>query len=118
MAPIRNTPCPTGRAMGEQLDRFYNEELARLGLPDARCGTCAFRAGTHPNGCLTTVADALRCVVERGPSFNCHERADPETGSPLMCVGFMVLAHSGMGKPPVEMPWPFSDEAGHEGNPT
>lgn len=70
---------PEGRAAGQQLARLTEPailDLASEGEPDDRCKSCAFRAGTVPNGCLQTQLDALKCVVE-GVPFMCHH-ADRE----------------------------------------
>lgn len=66
---------PEGRSMGMQIARMtepWIAELARNGEPDERCKSCAFRAGTVPNGCLQTQMDVLKAVVERVP-FLCHQ---------------------------------------------
>jgi hypothetical protein len=70
-----------------------------------RCGTCAFRAGTIPNGCAGTLMDALKCVVERTP-FYCHERKG-EDGSEAFCIGWAMLALTDERKSAGETPWPF-----------
>ncbi len=100
MALVRNRPSPEGRALGTELARFADIEVAKLGV-DLRCGTCAFRAGTIPNGCLPTVGDALKCAMEQEPPFLCHERPG------LHCAGWAAMVRDGQ---PVQMPYPFSDE--------
>lgn len=66
MSLILNEPTPEGRALGEKLAEFCETEIAAN--PDAvkleRCPTCAFRKGTHPNGCVPTVMDALKCIMD------------------------------------------------------
>ncbi len=67
--------CPQGQALGAQLVRLTEPWVAALasqGEPDMRCKSCAFRAGTVPNGCLQTQMDALKAVVEDVP-FLCHQ---------------------------------------------
>ena len=97
---VRNRPSLEGRALGAELARFADVEIAKLGT-DLRCRSCAFRAGTVPNGCLPTVGDALKCSME-GVPFWCHER------SHLHCAGWAALCDPT--KEPVLMPYPFSDE--------
>lgn len=66
---------PEGRAMGEQIVRLTEPWVAKLaadGEPDERCKSCAFRAGTVPNGCIQTQMDVLKAVVEKVP-FLCHQ---------------------------------------------
>lgn len=71
----RNRVTPEGRAMGEQIVRLTEPTIAALvaeGEPDERCKSCAFRAGTVPNGCPQTQLDVLKAVVE-GVPFGCHQ---------------------------------------------
>jgi hypothetical protein len=88
---IKNEPTPEGRALGEQLARLTEVELAKLKpkFPNHAepCGTCAFRRGTYPNGCLATVMDALKCVVENH-DFMCHEHRKGEPMTP--CTGWFI----------------------------
>jgi hypothetical protein len=50
-----------------------------------RCNDCAFRAGTLPNGCEVTLADAIKCAFE-GQVFFCHKgKADKP------CMGWLTL---------------------------
>lgn len=61
--------------MGEQMARLTDKSIAALaaeGEEDERCKSCAFRAGTVPNGCPQTQMDALKCVIE-GVPFKCHQ---------------------------------------------
>lgn len=104
---IRNAPTPDGAAMGERLARWTEkalaEALAKYPNQVHPCSTCAFRRGTYPNGCVTTVMDALKCVTERHP-FYCHEKQNEGR----VCAGWFLL-QSGAGAP-VNAPWKFSDE--------
>ena len=82
----RNTPDDNGRALGEQMARFTEQtemdmRAAGVQIPE-RCKTCAYRLGTSPNGCVTTLMTALKCTME-GEPFNCHER-DGE------CAGWQI----------------------------
>lgn len=66
---------PEGQFLGEQMARLYDIAEKRLGDmadPDERCKTCAFRAGTVPNGCPQTQLDISKCVAESIP-FYCHQ---------------------------------------------
>jgi hypothetical protein len=63
-----------GRLLGLFLVKLCEPTIAKLitdGEPDERCSTCAFRAGTVPNGCEQTVMDAVKCVKE-DVVFRCH----------------------------------------------
>jgi hypothetical protein len=102
---IRNKPSPEAYALGEHLARFCEVEIERyresgMAVP-RRCSTCAFRAGTYANGCLPTVADALKCAVE-GVPFECHEHRKADAAP--VCAGWMLL-NSGEGE--VRLPWDF-----------
>lgn len=103
MALILNRPCSLGREVGSHLARFTEVEVARLraegkSVPE-RCATCAFRAGTEPNGCLTTMADAFKALLE-GDVFDCHEQPGP-------CAGWAILRRASHGGEPVQMPWEY-----------
>jgi len=66
---------PEGRALGESMARLYDIAEKRLGDkadPDERCKTCAFRAGTVPNGCAQTQLDINKCAAD-GIPFYCHQ---------------------------------------------
>jgi hypothetical protein len=66
---------PQGVAMGLQMARLADNACAKLeleGEKDERCQSCAFRAGTVPNGCVQTQMDVLKAVVE-GVPFLCHQ---------------------------------------------
>lgn len=108
---------PEGRVLGAQTARLADNaaaHLARIGEADERCKSCAFRAGTVPNGCLQTQADVVKCLVERVP-FGCHQ---PAGG---ICHGWyaaQVLMRAkekatGQSRPNLTCPWEFSppDEA-------
>lgn len=114
MKPDHARVSPEGKALGEQMVRLTEPAIAMLveeGEPDERCSSCAFRAGTVPNGCLQTQMDVLKAVVERVP-FLCHQ--NDRKGS--ICHGWFAAmvatryAEKQRGEPlPVsECPWPFS----------
>jgi hypothetical protein len=102
---------PLGVALQKQTMRLYVQPgldmLAAEGEPDTRCGTCAFREGTVPGGCVQTQADALKAILEDVP-FMCH--AHQEDGKfTRICHGwFAARIHTGIDKAPVKCPWPFS----------
>lgn len=109
----RNRPSPEGIAFGEQLARFADVEEARfraagLAVP-VRCQSCAYRKGSYPNQCLSTVANAMKCSMEREP-FYCHHgmklKQDTDQQRPKSVCGGWILMHSA--EPPVEAPWPFT----------
>lgn len=67
-----NVATPEGRALGAQMARLCDGEIAN-GKRDDRCDTCAFRAGDHlANGSPETLMSALKCAME-GEPFWCHE---------------------------------------------
>lgn len=110
----RNRVTPQGLALGEQMVRLTTpaiEALAAEGEPDERCKSCAFRAGTIPNGCPQTQLDALKAVVE-GVPFLCHQH--DKKGD--VCHGWFAArvairrASEARGVPlgVTHCPWPFS----------
>lgn len=115
MTLVRNKPEKDGWELGSHLHRFCEAEIEKysgsgLAVPE-RCGTCAFREGTFPNGCVTTVMDALKSVLERDKTvFLCHEhkRGDPAP----VCAGYLLLA--GKEREAVRANWKFSDEYSNE----
>lgn len=84
---IRNRPTPEGIELGQNIARLIQPEIDKLwkenGIPDLRCQSCAFRAGTVPNGCGQTILDALECV-ENGPAFVCHQNQEN------LCHGYVA----------------------------
>jgi len=90
---VPNVPTPEGRALGTQIARLCDqaEEQVRERFPrhHRRCGDCAFRAGTDPNGCVETVMDATKAVLEGIPFF-CH-KAMPDGEPKLLCAGWTIL---------------------------
>lgn len=94
---IRNTPSPEGRLLGTQLALLHGkaEPAVLAQFPDhaKRCASCAFRAGTVPNGCFITAMDALKAVVEGDPFYCHHDLADD--GSPTaICAGWAIAVTS------------------------
>ena len=89
-----NRATPEGRALGRELARLCDGELA--GKQDDRRQTCAFRAGDHlANGSPETLMSAVKCMAERTP-FWCHEHDRP-------CAGWLAMrAPPEMAR---EMPW-------------
>lgn len=69
----RNRPTALGKEAGAHLARFCDQAEMKKTTLHPRCKTCAFRAGSIPNGCESTVMDALKCSMEDTP-FMCHER--------------------------------------------
>lgn len=103
-----NRVTPEGRAMGEQMARLTEpviQRLAALGEPDARCKTCAFRAGTVPNGCLQTQLDVFKSVMEQIP-FGCHTPGGEPNGK--VCHGWYAAYIATRHAPPTPVPWPMS----------
>jgi hypothetical protein len=106
---IPNRPSALGSQLGENHARFADQEEAKfaaaLGFIPVRCKSCAFRAGTVPNGSSTTQMDALKCVMEKLP-FYCHEG---EHGEESICAGYILMTADRTNK--IECPWPYSDDA-------
>lgn len=68
---VPNVPCEAGAAMGKEIARMTEPSLKKFrelfpNAPDM-CHDCAFRAGSVPNQCAATVADALKSVLELVP---------------------------------------------------
>ncbi len=95
---VPNLPTPEGRALGVELARICDGEAERRTDVPERCATCAFRAGTYPNGCAATLMNATKCVAERVPFF-CHECPGN------LCSGFRLMVFDKK----VHLPWPFSE---------
>ena len=105
---------PEGRAAGQQMARMAAKGvqlLASEGEPDERCKTCAFTAGTVPNGCLQTQMDALKATVE-GVPFLCHQAnkaGEPCWGWYASRVALRRASQiSGNPLPVQSCPWNFS----------
>lgn len=107
---------PEGRAMGKMMAQLADAECASLaaqGEDDERCKTCAFRAGTVPNGCIQTQSDAVKAVVEDVP-FMCHSHISPSGQHTTICHGWFAVRRiadrkekrEGKKLPPA--PWDFS----------
>lgn len=110
MAKVRNRPSPVGIETGSHLARFTDKaeqdwHEAGMNFIPQRCASCAFRSGTVPNGCVTTVADAMKCTMERKP-FHCHHGMKGH-GPESVCAGWILLNSA---QPPVQAPWKYSDE--------
>lgn len=115
---IRARPTPEGRVLGEQLARLTEVEMVKLRAKFPGhlepCGTCAFRRGTVPNGCPTTLMDAIKCAVE-GDTFYCHEH---RKGEPMQaCTGWLIAYTAMRSKPDVlkrmgnlTAPWEYTRE--------
>lgn len=107
MAIVRNVPTTEGREAGAHLARMTEPailELAAQGEPDERCKTCAFRAGTYPNGCPITVMDAIKCGLE-GTPFWCHDKSRQPQPT---CHGWFALRYALDGKT-TTVGWEFSE---------
>ena len=76
---VRNRPTSQGRELGTEMARLYNTGDPE---PDLRCLDCAFRLGTDPNGSISTLMDAIKCISE-GVPFLCHMEQTPKT-----CAGY------------------------------
>ncbi len=93
---------PEGRMIGRQLAALADHNIkAKVGLADKRCGTCALRVGTVPNGCAQTMADVVKCIVER-QDFSCHQDKSRR------CAGFAAVILSRKDVEAGLCPWDFS----------
>lgn len=111
---VPNRPDPAGYALGEHLARFADqatESLRAQGVEvPERCASCAFRAGTIPNGCVSTVMDATKCLIEHEP-FVCHHDKTQRT----LCAGYLaIMADEGPDKKPGKAPWPMTRDGSTE----
>lgn len=83
---IPNRPSPLGIEAGVELARL-TETTHHPALMD-RCNSCAFRAGTIPNGCAETVNAAIECL-QTGETFYCHQIPNgAEPSKP--CAGWLA----------------------------
>lgn len=103
---VINVPSAEGTLLGRQLARFADaaEPGHRERNPGAprRCGECAYRRGTFPNRCLSTVANALKCAVE-GEPFLCHvPNPHNQTETNGLCAGWLILNGESKGEPTAE----------------
>lgn len=111
---VRNKPTKEGREIGVYLARWADaaleKQLQQFPNMRDRCASCAFRSGSFPNGCLDTVMDALKCVME-GAEFMCHHDMIDDKPTEV-CAGWLAVwsesATNGM--PEQKAPWPFSHE--------
>jgi hypothetical protein len=90
---IKNAPSAEGRALGAVLARLHDaaEPSVLVQFPDhaRRCASCAFRAGTFPNGCAATTMDALKAVIEGAP-FYCHHDRSADGSPTAFCAGWAI----------------------------
>lgn len=91
---VPNLPSEEGAALGAQMARaadMVEEAQRKRGLTMLpRCDDCAFRAGTLPNRCLSTLVDATKCVLEAKP-FYCHKGVADGGKPKRLCAGAAVL---------------------------
>lgn len=100
---------PEGRAIGSQLVRLVEPVIKHLeahGDSDERCKSCAFRAGTVPNGCLQTMMDAVKAMSEQKP-FYCHVERYVD-GTNKLCAGWLATQWGAADHEPVACSWEFS----------
>lgn len=94
---VPNLPTTEGRLLGAELARLCDIEedrlRARFPTMHRRCGECAFRLGTDPNGCTETLMDAVKALAE-GIPFYCHKAITPDGQPKILCAGYAALAGS------------------------
>lgn len=108
---------PEGKTAGALMARLADAECAVLASkhdePDERCKTCAFRAGTVPNGCAQTQSDVAKAVIEHVP-FMCHSHQDAGGRFNRICHGWFAVtrivdrARTAGAQLPEKAPWDFS----------
>jgi DNA-directed RNA polymerase subunit RPC12/RpoP len=91
---IPNRPTELGRAAGVELARLTDaaevKQLKKFPNMRERCVSCAFRAGTIPNGCEETLVDAVEAITT-GRAFKCHMGPKDEGGNLTeLCIGWML----------------------------
>ncbi|WP_127814885.1 hypothetical protein [Bordetella bronchiseptica] len=111
---VPNRPSPEGRIIGAQLARLTDQAesalLVRFHDHPRRCKSCAFTAGTVPNGCLLTVMDALKATMEMEP-FYCHQpKLGPDGKPTTICAGWSIAISALVGNEPLPTPWEYSHE--------
>lgn len=100
---------PLGKELGSHIARLVQpgiDQLIAEGEPDDRCKTCAFRAGTVPNGCEQTLADALKCAMEGSRYFVCHQ--DPKHQK--LCHGYFAFRYMNSDRTDIKVPWDYSPD--------
>jgi hypothetical protein len=116
MSIRRIMPTPEGRDLGNMIAKLTDnaEDAVRQQFPNhaERCKSCAFRAGTFPNGCPETLMDALKCVVENEP-FYCHQEFDAAGKPSNICAGWLIAtteASDDLRKriSPITAPWEYT----------
>ncbi|MBI3230974.1 MAG: hypothetical protein HYZ45_12605 [Burkholderiales bacterium] len=107
---------PEGKQMGAIMSRLADLEcasLARQGETDDRCKTCAFRAGTVPNGCAQTQSDVIKAVSDNVP-FMCHAHKNSHGQYNRICHGWFAVRRivnrkeKATGEKMPLAPWDFS----------
>ena len=99
---------PDGRKLGADFAKLADKCAAKLaddGEPDERCKSCAFRAGTVPNGCPQTMLDVTKAVFEKVP-FLCH--ANFRGGVQQVCHGWFAIQTQTKHIPSKKCDWEFS----------
>jgi len=89
-APQPQKPSAHGRALGTELARLAESQVAAHPMIPERCKTCAFREGTQPNQMAGTLSEALECVLMGAAEpFYCHQKL--KDGEPTqLCVGYVL----------------------------
>jgi hypothetical protein len=94
---------PEGREVGNMLADLAEHSIkSAIGLVDKRCSTCAFRRGTVPNGCITAMSDAMKCLIQKH-DFKCHHNKSKQ------CAGFAAAMLQRKNIPAAIVPWDFSE---------
>jgi hypothetical protein len=94
---------PEGQEAGRMMAALAEHSIKKhIGLADKRCATCAFRVGAVPNGCVQTMSDVVKCIVELR-EFNCHYDKNRR------CEGYKAVMLDRKDLPPGQTPWEFSE---------
>jgi hypothetical protein len=78
-----------GKLLGLMTDKAEAELKTKFPNHAERCKSCAFKAGTFPNGCPETLLQAIACVVSGEPFF-CHQKLDAQGEPEDICVGWLL----------------------------
>lgn len=74
-------------------------------ISDVLSKPCAFRTGTIPNGCESTLMGALKCAMEHEPCY-WHETFDKESNPKELCAGWCILVNPS--SPKITARWDYS----------
>lgn len=87
----RAVPTLHGRALGVELARLADSQVAANPEIEERCLTCAFREGTMTNSMAPTLMEAVNCVVGIDEAdFGCHHGLAADGQPTKLCAGYLL----------------------------